>query len=408
MIESTEISSTIIYTNYFTVVSISRQITLITFNSDKLNLRLVRTSQYLSDFNLSVRHKIDKVNVMSNVLFKLQVDVIIIDKIDVFESLYEHILKLTQANLVLKTSLYFHHVTLVEMSDDFKIRLKQAYQNDEHWFKIFVIIRFAVVITSTTSTNEVVSTHDAVSTHDIVFAHETTFAHEAIFIIEITFAFVIASVVAIISLKTYELSDSREVRFRYKNDLLYYIFDFDSKRLCILAIMKIEVFQQAHDFTHHDDFMRTYDRLRNSVYVHSMIKHFKIYIIHCSKCQINQIKRHFAYDELTFIMSLAIFFHTIVMNFIVKLSLNRDMNVLLTITCKFSKKILLISNHDTWFAIDWINIMIVTFMKHDWDISHVIVSNRDNKFMSNFWQAMFNKLKTTIFTFTVYHFQIND
>ena len=132
MIESTEISSTIIYTNHFAAVFISRQIILITFSNDKLNLRLVRTSQYLFDFNLSVKHKTDKINVVSNVLFMLQVDVIIIDKIDVFESLYEHILKLTQANLALKTSLYFHHVALVEMSNDFKIRLKQAYQNDEH------------------------------------------------------------------------------------------------------------------------------------------------------------------------------------------------------------------------------------------------------------------------------------
>ena len=69
---------------------------------------------------------------MSNVLFKLQIDVIIIDKIDVFESLYEHALKFTQIDLILKTSLYFHHVILVKMSNDFKIRLKQIYQNDEH------------------------------------------------------------------------------------------------------------------------------------------------------------------------------------------------------------------------------------------------------------------------------------
>ena len=69
---------------------------------------------------------------MSNVLFKLQIDVTIIDKIDVFELLYEHILKFTQTNLILKTFLYFHHVTLIEMSNDFKVRLKQTYQNDEY------------------------------------------------------------------------------------------------------------------------------------------------------------------------------------------------------------------------------------------------------------------------------------
>ena len=132
MIESTEMSSTIIYIDHSVAVFISRQIILITFSSDKLNLRLVRASQYLFNFNLSVKHKVDKANVMSNVLSRLQIDVIIIDKIDVLESLYEHILKFTQANLILKTSLYFHHVTLMKMSDDFKVRLRQTYQNDEH------------------------------------------------------------------------------------------------------------------------------------------------------------------------------------------------------------------------------------------------------------------------------------
>ena len=132
MIESIEIFSAIIYTDHSVVVLISRQIILIIFSSDKLNLRLVRVSQYLFGFNLSVRHKTDKANVMSDVLFRLQIDVIIIDKIDVLESLYGHILEFTQADLILKTFLYFHHVTLVEMSDDFKARFKQAYQNDEH------------------------------------------------------------------------------------------------------------------------------------------------------------------------------------------------------------------------------------------------------------------------------------
>ena len=199
------------------------------------------------------------------------------------------------------------------------------------------------LITSTIVTNEIIVSHEITFVHETTFAHEIIFTNEIkfvnVFIIEIKFAFVI-------TFEIYELFDFRDVRFRYRNDLLYYIFDFDSKRLCIFAIMKIEIFRQIYDFTHYENFMRTYNRLRNFIYVHSMIKHFKIYIIHCSKCQINQIKRHFAYDEFTFIILSTIFFHTITMNFIVKLLFNRDMNVLFTITCKFFKKILLISNHD--------------------------------------------------------------
>ena len=86
IIESIEILSTIIYTNHFVVVFILQQIIFIIFNSDKLNLRFVKTSQYFFDFNLFVRYKIDKINVISNVFFKLQVDVSFIEKIDVLKS----------------------------------------------------------------------------------------------------------------------------------------------------------------------------------------------------------------------------------------------------------------------------------------------------------------------------------
>ena len=47
------------------------QITLFISFINKLNLRLIKTSQYLLSFNLILRHKIDKLNVVFNALFKL-------------------------------------------------------------------------------------------------------------------------------------------------------------------------------------------------------------------------------------------------------------------------------------------------------------------------------------------------
>ena len=94
MIESIEMSSIIIYIDYSATISILRQITLITFNINKLNLKFVRTSQYLSDFNFFIHHKIDKFNVILDVLFKLQADVTFIEKIDVLKSLYDFSIEL--------------------------------------------------------------------------------------------------------------------------------------------------------------------------------------------------------------------------------------------------------------------------------------------------------------------------
>ena len=124
MIESTECSSTIVYTDHSTAVSIFRQITLIIFSTDKLNLRLIRASQYLFSFNLSIRHKSDKFNIVSNALSRLQVSRTIDEKIDVLKSLHVSIESSNQYEVA-------YHVTLMKMSNDFKSGLKEVYVGDK-------------------------------------------------------------------------------------------------------------------------------------------------------------------------------------------------------------------------------------------------------------------------------------
>ena len=68
MIEFNKCSLTIIYINYLATIFISRQINLTIFIIDKLNLRLIRASQYLFDFNLLIKYKFNKFGVVFNVL----------------------------------------------------------------------------------------------------------------------------------------------------------------------------------------------------------------------------------------------------------------------------------------------------------------------------------------------------
>ena len=70
-IETFKILSIIIYINYFAAMQIARQITLFISFINKLNLRLIKISQYLSNFNLIIRYKTNKSNVVFNALFKL-------------------------------------------------------------------------------------------------------------------------------------------------------------------------------------------------------------------------------------------------------------------------------------------------------------------------------------------------
>ena len=102
-----------------------------------------------------------------------------------------------------------------------------------------------------------------------------------------------------------------------------------------------------HDFTHHDDFHLIYNKIASLVYICHLFKHFRTYIAHSSNYQFNQIKRHFIYGELTSMITSAIFFHIITMNFIIiLLKIKKKNNILLTITCKFIKRILLILDKD--------------------------------------------------------------
>ena len=134
-----------------------------------------------------------------------------------------------------------------------------------------------------------------------------------------------------------------------------------------------------------------------------------IYIVYCLDCQLNQIKRHSIYDEFISIIIFAISFHTIIINFIIVLSeIKNGYNIFLIVICKFIKRVLLIFEKNTWNVAQWTKIFIKTLIEHDWNIFKFIINNRNSKFMSKFWNAIFNKMNVSMLTSTVYHLQTNN
>ena len=111
-----------------------------------------------------------------------------------------------------------------------------------------------------------------------------------------------------------------EIQFKHRNDLIYYRIENGRERLCVSNFMKQKIFIMIHDFIHHDDYHRIYDKIVSSVYIRHLFKHLCIYIAHCSNCQLNQIKKHFIYDKLISMITSTISFHIITINFIIILS----------------------------------------------------------------------------------------
>lgn len=62
---------TVIYTDHDATLEIIKQITLFISSTDRLNLRLIRASNYVQRFNLNIRHKSDRLHLISNALSRL-------------------------------------------------------------------------------------------------------------------------------------------------------------------------------------------------------------------------------------------------------------------------------------------------------------------------------------------------
>lgn len=357
LIESTSVPPAVIYTDHSAAVPISRQTTLSTSSTDKLNLRLVRASQYLSSFNLSIRHKAGKSNVVPDALSRLPGTSTDSSSVKSSEDSAEGILDVLYGHAVEDLDPYdsvmeegaVYHITLVEMSDDFKQRLRKAYDSDEQWKRILGILRKDF---TEAASNEV---------------------------------------------------EKPGIRFKLRNDLVYYVSGDGRERLCIPHSMEKEVFHMAHDLSNHGGFHRTYDRLSSSVYVQQLAKRLRNYIAHCPECQVFQTTRHSPYGSLNPIVTPSIPFHTLAMDFVVELPVIDGHDVLLTMTDKFTKKVLLLSGQNTWNAVDWANAVIVALYEHDWGIPRSFISDRDSKFMSVFWKTIFERLGVTFLTSTAYH-----
>ena len=351
MIESTK-KPTIIYTDHSAAVPISKQASLTTSSTDKLNLRLVRASQYLSSFDLEVKHKAGKSNVVPDALSRLKGTPTPADAADVLDSLHASPGK--EAFNKHQDQGTAFHVTLVEMSESFKQRLVKEYKKDDQWSKLLTMLKRLAQGQPP----------------------ENEYQEKKI-----------------------------GLRFKLRGGLIYYTnFEDGRERLCVPNALEGEIFQLAHDRQYHGGFHRSYERIVASIYLRHLAKNLRAYIEHCPECQLNQTKRHAPYGSMVPIDKPAIPFHTVAMDFIVALPVSVEgFDSLLTMTCKFSKRVLLVPGMSTWDAAQWADAALAAWTAHGWGVPAATISDRDSKFMSEFWGRVFNLLGTEILASTAWH-----
>ena len=63
----------IIFIDHSAIINIAKQTSLIIFLINKLNLRLVRASNYIQRYSIDIRHILNKSNIVSNALSRLAI-----------------------------------------------------------------------------------------------------------------------------------------------------------------------------------------------------------------------------------------------------------------------------------------------------------------------------------------------
>ncbi len=316
-----------------------------------MNLRLVRASEYIQRFNVIIKHKSDRQHIVFDALSRLisENDDLNTSNAEELDALHEFIKKDSKKHDVL------YITTLVEMNFTFKKKIITEYFTNSKWKKILHILSFKK-------------------------------------------SFVILSF------------------FLDKDDLIYrtnqIVLDhaYESRRLCISINTISDILKLAHFNNHHSEFVKCFDIIFSSWYIHDLFKHLRKYLIHCSQCQVFQTRRHRSYDSLQLILISEVSFHTITIDFILTLSksTSEKLNIIMSITCKFSKKITLISEKFIWKAKNWVIALLSRLKLMNWGLLKTIIFDRDRKFLIDLWKIMFDKLEVKLLYSTVYHLQTDD
>ena len=216
------------------------------------------------------------------------------------------------------------------------------------------------------------------------------------------------------------LNMKNDVNFSFEkknHELIFRVDDFIddhvfiSRRLCISNAVVKDVLKIVHDDSNdHSKYAKCYEQIISTWYIRDLIRQLRDYLKYCSKCQINRIRRHQSHDSLQFILSSIILFHTLSLDFIFALSISRveQFNVVMSITCKFTKRIIIVLNKNIWTIVEWNRTLLNQLDFDDWELFKILIFDRNRKFMKNFWRKIFIRFDVRLLYNTIYHSQIDE
>ena len=187
------------------------------------------------------------------------------------------------------------------------------------------------------------------------------------------------------------------VSFGEKSGILYFVPDDDSQPLrLLLPTMQLQrkALTLAHDASAHPGYLKTYLNLRSSVYWQGMTKSIRTYVQYCVECQKNKVIRHRPHGDISPIKSPHIPFDTVHIDLITDLPpctfKGIRVDSIMTTTCRFSKAKRFTPGRKDWGAVPWAAAFYDDVVLQ-WGYPRTLVTDRDKRFLSKFWQEVTGK-----------------
>ena len=137
--------------------------------------------------------------------------------------------------------------------------------------------------------------------------------------------------------------------------LIYFNDSEQDLCLCIFTDLIKKVCQLTHNKLSYSEYFCMHKHLTQGFYIHNLLKQLHNFIRYCSQCQLNQRPQHTLYKSMQSILSSLQPFHTIILNFILGLSISvKVYNTVMSVTDKLSKAVMFVSNKIIWEGKKWV------------------------------------------------------
>jgi hypothetical protein len=266
-----------------------------------MNLRLVQTSQFLSQFsNLKIRHKLENYYLISDALSRLQS----LNKKDLFDD-HDDLDELFVEYTIFV--IYVYNTILIKLNSKFRARIIERYFKNESWRKIIQIInqnetlnenaidlffmrKFDTI--SRESDSYMTSNMKSVSSFNEI-QKNSRFLKSVSSFNEIQKNSKTSKSVSQFnetqknstSSKSFSRFNESQNNEQYKNLIYHVNRSTEEKRLCISSECVSNILTIAHERKQeHSNFEVTFEIISRSWYICDLIKTLRFYIRNCSQC----------------------------------------------------------------------------------------------------------------------------